>query len=409
MDDHLKRRIQEYVNNAYLAALQKSRLETAQKIQATTASLAQRGVILSGRTVYEIAKIQGDAVNALVQAKADALLDAYELYGAEIGDEILAEVQSLRVNLTAHITTKDSGLPPGVPAANMFKSMLEDNTGAIVNTIACQIEQRKVAPKFKRSDIDRVFERMAIEEARLSVAEDERAHPKVGAVVVKDSKVVSKAHRGENPKCHAEFIALEAKLPDDLVAGSTVYTTLEPCTTRKHPKIPCAERLIERRVARVLIGILDPNPEIRGLGIQALNDAGIETQLFPRDLQSQIEEINRDFIRTQRERQTKAKSSPPQVIPPAPPAPTASPSPDELKVAEILKHKGKEVIVFNRQKYGNGYLEGYWANGAVVVDCTPLFVVLQDGVSQSKQTFPLTSVEVGFDFEKNRLKLTLYR
>lgn len=409
MDDHLKRRIREYVNNAYLGALQKNRLETAQKIQATTARLAQQGAVLSGRTVHEVAKIQGDSVNSLLQARADALLDAYELYGAEIGEEILAEVRSLRANLIAHISTKDSGLPHGVPVANMFKSMLEDNTGAIVNSIACQIEQRKVAPKFKRSDIDRVFEKMAIEEARLSVAEDERAHPKVGAVVVKDGKVVSKAHRGENPKCHAEFIALESKLPDDLIAGSTVYTTLEPCTTRKHPKIPCAERLIERRVIRVMIGMLDPNPEIRGLGIQALNDAGIETQLFPRDLQSQIEEVNRDFIRTQRGRQIKEKSSPTQVISPAPPVPTASPTPDELKLAEILKHKGKEVIVFNRQKYGNAYLEGYWANGAVVLDCTPLFVVLRDGVSQSKQTFPLTSVEVGFDFEKNRLKLTLYR
>ena len=97
---------------------------------------------------------------------------------------------------------------------------------------------------------------MAVYEARQDIAEDSRAHPKVGAIVVKDGKIVSKAHRGEDPKCHAEFIALEGKLADDLVAGSTVYTTLEPCTTRNHPKIPCAERLIERRVARVFIGIL---------------------------------------------------------------------------------------------------------------------------------------------------------
>lgn len=364
----------------------------------TTNRLASQGAVLSGRTVYEVAEIQGNSVNDLVQAKADALLDAYELYGAEISGEILSDVQSLRTILIDHIVAKDSGLPPGIPAANMFKSMLEDNTAAIVNRIACQIEQRKVFPKFKRSDIDRVFEKMAIEEARLSVAEDERPHPKVGVVVVKEGKVVSKAHRGESLKSHAEFIALEAKLPDDLVAGSTVYTTLEPCTTRDHPKIPCAERLIERRVTWVFIGILDPNPEIRGLGIQALNDAGIETQFFPRELQSQIEEINRDFIRTQKQRQTKPKSSA-----------IASASADDLKLAEILKHKGKDVIVFNRQKYGNNYLEGYWPNGAVVVDCTPLFVVLQAGTSEAKQTFPLTSVEVGFDFEKDRLKLILYR
>ena len=96
-----------------------------------------------------------------------------------------------------------------------------------------------------RDDDDRHFALLAIEEARKSVAEDQRPHPKVGAVIVKNGKVLSKAHRGEKPKSHAEYVALEDKLPDDLVAGATVYTTLEPCTTRKHPKIPCAQRLID--------------------------------------------------------------------------------------------------------------------------------------------------------------------
>lgn len=153
MEDQINHKIQDYVNKAYLAALQKSRLETKHRIQATINRLASQGTVLSGRTVHEIAEIQGNSINALVQAKADALLDAYELYGAEIGDEILTEVQSLRTNLIAHVATKDSGIPPGIPAANMFKSMLEDNTGAIVNTIACQIEQRKVVPRLARSDV----------------------------------------------------------------------------------------------------------------------------------------------------------------------------------------------------------------------------------------------------------------
>lgn len=150
---------------------------------------------------------------------------------------------------------------------------------------------------------DRKFALMAIEEARKSVAEDSRPHPRVGVVVVKDGKVLSKAHRGENPKSHAEYIAMEVKLPDDVVAGATVYTTLEPCTTRNHPKIPCAQRLLDRKVSRVVIGMLDPNPDIRGRGDQVLSDAGIETQLFPRDLRAQVEEINRDFVNAQRRRQ----------------------------------------------------------------------------------------------------------
>jgi hypothetical protein len=61
---------------------------------------------------------------------------------------------------------------------------------------------------------DRKFARMAIDEARKSFSEnDGRAHPKVGAVVVKDGRVLSTAHRGEQSGNHAEFIALRRSCP----------------------------------------------------------------------------------------------------------------------------------------------------------------------------------------------------
>jgi pyrimidine deaminase RibD-like protein len=145
---------------------------------------------------------------------------------------------------------------------------------------------------------DRKFARLAIDEARKSVSEnDGRPHPWVGAVVVKDGKVLSSAHRGEVPGNHAEFTALERNLSDVAVAGATVYATLEPCTTRNRPKIPCADRLIERRVKRVVIGMLDPDDRIRGKGQRKLSNAGIETALFPHDLAMEVEELNRDFTR----------------------------------------------------------------------------------------------------------------
>jgi pyrimidine deaminase RibD-like protein len=180
-------------------------------------------------------------------------------------------------------------------------------TGGTSETVGTTKDGEKAA-----EDNDRRFAAMAIEEAMKSVPEDERPHPKVGAVVVKEGKVLTKAHRGENPKpkSHAEYIALEEKLSDELVAGATVYTTLEPCTTRKHPKIPCAQRLIDRRVACVVIGMLDPNPDISGKGWQLLREAGIEIRVFDHDLMHLCEEMNREFIRVYRKREISTTTIP---------------------------------------------------------------------------------------------------
>ena len=152
---------------------------------------------------------------------------------------------------------------------------------------------------------DRRLQEMALEEAAKSKPEDSRVHPNVGVVVVKDGQVLSTAYRGEITGSHAEFIALEKKLGDQQITGATIYTTLEPCTSRKHPKVPCAERLRERKVARVVIGMLDPNPVIRGAGLLALREANITTDLFPPDLMAQAEEMNREFIRLHRPAQSK--------------------------------------------------------------------------------------------------------
>lgn len=150
---------------------------------------------------------------------------------------------------------------------------------------------------------DLKFIRSAIEEAKKSKPEDDRIHPRVGVVIVdKDGKEVARAHRNDGMTGHAEFIALEHKLPqEEILAGATVYTTLEPCTTRNHPKIPCAERLIQRKVSRVVIGMLDPNPQIRGAGQRRLREANIKTDLFPHDCMMEAEDLNRDFTRSQTE------------------------------------------------------------------------------------------------------------
>ena len=151
------------------------------------------------------------------------------------------------------------------------------------------------------------FTKLAVQEARKSSPEDCRVHPKVGVVVVKDGRVLASAHRGEFPRCHAEFIVLENKLVDVSLSGATVYTTLEPCTVRNPPKVPCASRLADRKVARVVIGMLDPDKRVRGLGQIMLRKARIVTDFFPHDLMEEVEELNRDFIR---DRESRESSSP---------------------------------------------------------------------------------------------------
>jgi len=152
--------------------------------------------------------------------------------------------------------------------------------------------------------------RLAIREARRSRPEDDNPHPYVGVVVARGNEVLASACRGDlAPGDHAEYTVLEKKLGSDTLAGCTVYTTLEPCTTRNHPKVPCADRLIQRRVGRVVIGALDPDQRITGQGVLRLRRAGIAVDLFPPDLMAEAEELNRDFIKDCQVR--RASESPP--------------------------------------------------------------------------------------------------
>jgi len=163
------------------------------------------------------------------------------------------------------------------------------------------------------SDHDRRFMKLAIDEARKSKSEDDRIHPMVGAVAVRDGQVLGAAHRGElGDGDHGEYTLLEKKLPNETLTGTTVYVTLEPCTERKPPKLECAARLTERHVRRVVIGMLDPDPRIRGNGVLALRRGGIAVELFPSDLMAEVEELNRHFIRSK----TATRSAPSGNSPP---------------------------------------------------------------------------------------------
>ena len=151
----------------------------------------------------------------------------------------------------------------------------------------------------KLTDRDLMLKAIAL--ARLCTSESGKVSPKVGAVVARDNRLIDGAFRGElAPGEHAEYTLLEKKLPDETLAGSVLFTTLEPCTSRNHPKVPCAERIVERGIAKVFIGTLDPNKNILGRGESRLREARIEIARFEADLTLQIEELNREFARQHR-------------------------------------------------------------------------------------------------------------
>ncbi len=167
---------------------------------------------------------------------------------------------------------------------------------AIPDEFLADVFLTEAGSELTRAFLDRRFCELAVEEARKSIAEEDgEPHPYVGAVVIKDGRILATGYRGETGEGrHAEYCALR-KINDDVdnvdLTGCTVYTTLEPCSKRKPSKMPCAARLIDAKVERVVYGLADKDESV--YGHVSLAEVGIEIGLFPKDLIQELVALNR--------------------------------------------------------------------------------------------------------------------
>ncbi|MEK7285394.1 MAG: bifunctional diaminohydroxyphosphoribosylaminopyrimidine deaminase/5-amino-6-(5-phosphoribosylamino)uracil reductase RibD, partial [Chloroflexota bacterium] len=121
-------------------------------------------------------------------------------------------------------------------------------------------------------------------------------NPLVGAVVVKDGRIVGEGSHKAAGEPHAEAVALEKA--GEEARGGTLYLTLEPCTHHGRTP-PCADAVIASGVARVVAAMRDPDPRVDGRGFRALRAAGIEVEQGV--LEDEAARLNEGFVTRVRE------------------------------------------------------------------------------------------------------------
>lgn len=119
-------------------------------------------------------------------------------------------------------------------------------------------------------------------------------NPMVGAVVVFEDRIIGEGFHRKCGDAHAEVNAIQSVRNEKLLADSTLYVNLEPCSHYgKTP--PCAELIVRKKIPRVIIGMEDPFLAVSGRGIRLLKEAGVEVKCGV--LEKECSWLNRRFLR----------------------------------------------------------------------------------------------------------------
>lgn len=121
-------------------------------------------------------------------------------------------------------------------------------------------------------------------------------NPLVGAVIVKNDKIIGEGFHKKAGLPHAEANALNNC--QESVEGSEIYVNLEPCCHLNKRTPPCAQALIKAGIKKVFIANLDPNPEVNGKGVTLLKEHGIDVEVGI--LKEEGEKLNEVFFHVQK-------------------------------------------------------------------------------------------------------------
>lgn len=116
-------------------------------------------------------------------------------------------------------------------------------------------------------------------------------NPMVGAIIVRDRKVIGRGFHERPGMPHAEVLAMAGA--GSGVCGATLYTNLEPCVHTKKRTPPCTGEIIRGGIKRVVIGMIDPNPLVSGRGIEELKNGGVS--VVAGILKEKAERLNEAF------------------------------------------------------------------------------------------------------------------